>query len=124
LVETHFLRTMHSHSADSANTLRIANQAFSVLMILMIVKCKRALYPAWIDVRSETFGIFLIHPILIEIFLIAVAHSLVSKKIMITHNGPLTLLLATVTFVAIYVLSLVMTKQIRSVPFLRWTVGL
>jgi Acyltransferase family len=122
LVETHILRTKH-HSVDSANTLRIANQAFSVLAVLLIVKCKRSLYPASFNVRSETFGIFLIHPILIEIFIIATAGISQSTRAVILRNGPLLMLFAVVTFIMIYLLSVLITKQIRRVSFLRWVVG-
>ncbi len=123
LLETHVLRLMHPHSEDSANTLRIANQAYSVLVVLMIVKWKRALYPAAINVRVETFGIFLIHPILIEIFHLAVVQLPMSTRTRITTNGPLMILLAVVAFLIVYGLSLIATKQIRKVSSLRWMVG-
>jgi membrane-bound acyltransferase YfiQ involved in biofilm formation len=121
LVETHVLRLMHR--GDSANILRISNQVYAVLAVLMIVKCRRRLYPASIDVRAETFGIYLIHPILIEIYYIAAAHLPVPKGMRIDPNGPLTLLVGVAMFLAIYVLSLTATKQINKVSSLRWIVG-
>jgi Acyltransferase family len=123
LVETHILRRMHPHSQDSMNTLRIANQIFSVLAVLLIAKCKRPLYPSAFHVRAETFGIFLIHPILIEIFLLGTAHISPSTKLGIAKNGSLTMLLTVLAFVTVYVSSVFLTKQIRQISFLRWMVG-
>jgi Acyltransferase family len=123
LLETYILQRLHPHSGDAANTLRIANQAFSVFAILLIVKCRRRLYPLALDVRAETFGIFLIHPVLVAISKIAVLHVAPSKRMAITEDGPLTLLLSVATFVTIYIVSVLATKQIRRVSFLRWTVG-
>jgi membrane-bound acyltransferase YfiQ involved in biofilm formation len=123
LVETHILRRMHPHSRDSMNTLRIANQIFSVLAVLLIAKCKRSLYPSAFHVRAETFGIFLIHPILIEIFLLGTAHISPSTKLGIAKNGSLTMLLTVLVFVTVYISSVLLTKQIRQISFLRWMVG-
>ena len=119
--ELHMLRKLHSE--DSYNTLRISNQIFSVGVTLLIVKCKHALFPKRIDVRSETFGIFLIHPILIEVFQVANARIPVSVRDGIAANGPLLLILGVATFAVLYLLSLLLTKQIRRVSLLRWMVG-
>ena len=119
--ELHMLRRLQSE--DSYNTLRISNQAFSVLATLLIVKCKGALFPRSIDVRSETFGIFLIHPILIEVFLIVKARISDSTRDGIWADGPLRILMGVITFAAIYLSSLLLTKQIRRVSSLRWMVG-
>ena len=123
LVEIHVLRRVNPHSGDSANVLRIANQAYAVLVVLMIVKWRRALYPAVINVRDETFGIFLIHPILIEIFRVAGAHLPASTRMRFLTSGPLVILLAVVGFATLYISALIVTKQISKVSSLRWLVG-
>jgi surface polysaccharide O-acyltransferase-like enzyme len=92
-------------------------------MALWIVKCKDALFPKWMDVRSETFGIYLIHPILIEVFQIAQARIPVSTQDGISADGLLSILVKVVTFAAIYLSSLLLTKQIRRFYSLRWMVG-
>lgn len=118
-----FWRLQRQPDGDGYNTLRISNQAFSVLATLLIVKCKGTLFPKVVDVRSETYGIFLIHPILIEVIAIATARIPVSTLDRAKANGPLMLLLGVVTFVVLYVFSVLLTKQIRRVSWLRWTVG-
>ena len=121
IAEVHMLQRVGAD--DSFNTLRISNQIYSVVVALLIVKCKRALFPRRIDVRSETFGIFLIHPILIEVFQIGYARIPYSSQDGIRANGLLTILLSVVTFAVLYLFSVLLTKQIRRVPSLRWMVG-
>lgn len=121
LVEFSVLRKLNY--GDGYNTLRISNQAFSVLATLLIVKCKGALFPKMIDVRSETFGIFLIHPILLEVVQIGYARIPASVREGITANGSLLLFMGVVTFVAVYLFSILLTKQIRRASSLRWIVG-
>ena len=118
-----FWRLQRQPDGDGYNTLRISNQAFSVLATLLIVKCKGTLFPKVVDVRSETYGIFLIHPILIEVIAIATARIPASTLDSTKANGPLMLLLGVVTFAVLYVFSVLLTKQIRRVSWLRWTVG-
>jgi Acyltransferase family len=110
-------------SVNEFNTLRLSNQVFSVLMTMMIVKCRRPLFPGAIAVRTETFGLFLLHPILLEVF--QIFRDRLPDAVMkgIQANGVVLLALSLSTFVGIYLLSLILTKGIRRVPGLRWTVG-
>jgi hypothetical protein len=119
--EVHMLQRVGAD--DSLNTLRISNQIYSVVVALLIVKSKRALFPKRTDVRSETFGIFLIHPILIEVFQIGYTRISYSAREGIRANGPLTILLSVVTFAVLYLFSVLLTKQIRRIPSLRWMFG-
>lgn len=121
IAEFHMLERIGAD--DSLNTLRISNQIYSVVLVLLIVKSKRSLFPRGLDVRSETFGIFLIHPILIEAFQIGYARVSSSAREGIRANGPLTILLGLVTFVLLYLFSILLTKQIRRFPSLGWMVG-
>lgn len=121
LVEFHMLQKLTS--GDSFNALRISNQAFSVLATLLIVKSKGALFSKMIDVRSETFGIFLIHPILLQVVQVVYARIPLSTRVGITANGSLPLFFGFGTFAVVYLLSIVLTKQIRKVSALRWMVG-
>jgi hypothetical protein len=121
IAEFHMLERVGAD--DSLNTLRISNQIYSVAIALLIVKSRRALFPRSLDVRTETFGIFLIHPILIEVFQIGYARVSSSAREGIRANGPLTILLGVATFVVLYLFSVLLTKQIRRIPSLRWMVG-
>ena len=121
LGEMHLLRRLQS--ADEFNTLRLSNQAYSVLMMLLFVKSRRELFPKFVHVRTETFGIFLIHPILLEILQLRLAGLSEAARIGISERGWLVVLLSLLTFAATYLLSLALTKVIRRVPLLRWSVG-
>ena len=111
LVEFHILRGRGS--ADPLNSLRVSNQAFSVLVALAIVKCKRSLLPSWINVKRETFGIFLIHPILIELYQVCRTHISESLLDRARASAVLTIGLGVAFFLVIYITSLLHTKQIR-----------
>jgi probable poly-beta-1,6-N-acetyl-D-glucosamine export protein len=117
LAETYLLRKMHA--VDAANSLRISNQVFSVVAVLLIVKCKRAVYPSAIDVRSTTFGIFLIHPFLIRAFQVVTKHVDLGGK----ANGALMLAVGLLAVVVVYMCSLALTKLILRSHHLRWMVG-
>jgi len=121
LAEIHMLRGLRT--GEEFNTVRLSNQLFSVMVVMLIVKCTMTLYPKTIDVRAETFGIFLIHPILLEIF-IAVRDRVPDRTMLgIRGNGVLVISLGLATFGTIYLLSLLLTKVLRRVPYLKWTIG-
>lgn len=48
-------------SADPVNTLRVSNMAMSICLLLVMAKAERRIWPKCIDVRASTFGIYLIH---------------------------------------------------------------
>lgn len=120
MVETHFLNRMN---ADGSNSLRISNQVYAVLVALLIVKYKGRLYPRSLNVRAETFGIFLLHPILLEVSALVTRNISVETKLQVQANGPLVIGLGVLSFISIYLCAVLLTKLIRSVPRLSWTVG-
>lgn len=69
LAEAQFLTARHS--VENINTLRPSNQAFSILVVLLLVKIKSATWPAFIHVRQQTFGIYLVHPFLLRFGFVA-----------------------------------------------------
>ena len=121
LVEIHMLRGLRT--GEEFNTLRLSNQIFSVMVVMLIVKCKTTLFPKALDVRAETFGIFLIHPILLQIFIAVRDRVPDATMLRIRENGALLISLGLATFGTIYLLSLLLTKVLRRVPYLKWTIG-
>jgi peptidoglycan/LPS O-acetylase OafA/YrhL len=121
LAEIHVVRGLHT--GEEFNTLRLSNQVFSVAVVMLIVKCKTALFPRAIDVRAETFGIFLIHPILLQIFIAVRDRVPDTTMSRIRGNGVVLISLGLATFGTIYLLSLLLTKVLRRVPYLKWTIG-
>ncbi len=122
LVEYHVLARMHP-LGDPNNTLRISNQLFSVLATLMIVKSSLRLSPSFTNPRSDTFGIYLLHPILIDLLWIARSHTAPASIWRRDLTAPVALAVLAGLFVFVYLLSLLLAQQIGKVPGLRWSVG-
>ena len=54
---------------DGSNTLRLSNQVFAVLVVMVFVKLKKVASPRFVQVRRETFGLYLSHAMLLDIVL-------------------------------------------------------
>jgi hypothetical protein len=109
---------------DPTNTLRLTNQLFSLAVALVLFKLTRPTWPRFVDVRRQTFGLYLSHMIVMTVFL----HLF---KTVHRHLGtvfPLfgvdylfgVLLLIALT----YFTCLAITEGIARRPSLRWMVGL
>jgi hypothetical protein len=110
---------------DPMNTLRISNQAYSIAMVLLIVKLRRAVWPRTWDVRANTFGIYLIHSIILVLLLkipqLNVLRSLTGQTWGRTAGMAISLSLG--CFVATYGCSLFLTRWLLSRQGLCWLVG-
>ena len=122
LIEYRVLARMHP-LGDPNNTLRVSNQIFSVLATLMIVKSSLRLSPSFTNPRSDTFGIYLLHPILVDLLWIARAHAAPASIWRREVSGPVALASLAGIFLFVYLLSLLLAQQIGKVPGLRWSVG-
>jgi membrane-bound acyltransferase YfiQ involved in biofilm formation len=106
------------------NTLRLSNQFYSVLAVMAIAKLRSPLLPKFIRPRTETFGIFLIHPVLYQVWAMARHQLPLTSPLRNNVNGPLTLTLLFLTFALTYLASLWLTRRLGASPNLKWTVGL
>jgi membrane-bound acyltransferase YfiQ involved in biofilm formation len=104
------------------NTLRLSNQLYSVLAVIAIAKFRFPLMPKFIHPRTETFGIFLIHPVLYRIWLLTCHRLPLTSPL--HNNGPLTLSLVFLVFVLTYLASLWLTKRLGANQNLKWTIGM
>ena len=115
----------HLGSADPLNTLRLSNQIFSVAVVLLLLKVRKATSPGFVDVRRHTFGIYLSHSmvqiVLVSVLADALAHHPVAW-ILDTAMGRLGLWLAVTGMT--YGASLAITKWIDRRPRLRWAIGM
>ncbi len=105
-------------SGQGANTLRISNQIYSVLVVCAIAKFRRPLMPRFINPRTETFGIYLLHPVLCQVWWALL------KFLRPNGNGLLTLSLVFFTFTLVYLGSLWLTRKISARKKLKWMVGM
>jgi surface polysaccharide O-acyltransferase-like enzyme len=56
------------HAPDPLNGMRLSAQIFSVVAALMLFKFRAPTFPRFINVRAHTFGVYLIHPIVLIIW--------------------------------------------------------
>jgi len=107
------------------NTLRICNQVYAIVLVFAIFKLRMPVWPRWFNVRATTFGIYLIHPVILW-FLKNVSRQFVSHAL--TGESRLSASIVAVcltlcAFVFVYGCSLLLTKWLLGHPRLRWIVG-
>jgi len=123
LAESRFL--FAQGSIDPMNTLRISNQLYSVATVLAIVKLRRAVWPHFVDVRANTFGLYLTHTVVLAL-IAAMSRQLLphlaAPSWWIGNYG--ALLLLPLIFVVAYGGCLLIVRALLAYPRLRWTVGL
>jgi membrane-bound acyltransferase YfiQ involved in biofilm formation len=117
----------HLGSADPCNTLRLTNQFFSIVVVFILLKLRRATWPGFVNVRNHTFGIYLSHTIIL--ILLCDVFSIISQRFYGTSADVLTTSLAVgiagkIVFTAVtYILSLAVAKAFSANGSLQWVVG-
>jgi membrane-bound acyltransferase YfiQ involved in biofilm formation len=112
------------NNPDVLNTLRLSNQIFSVSVVLLIFKFSRATWPAFVDVRRDTFGLYLSHSILL-LFLVRWlknSRQWMSDSIYVRDVEGVMLWIA--VSVVTYMSCLMLTTWLANRPSLQWVVGL
>jgi membrane-bound acyltransferase YfiQ involved in biofilm formation len=110
---------------EPANSLRISNQIFSVAAVLLIFRARKPLWPRMVNVRANTYGIFLIHPFAIWILTSILRRTILGRVSGLTGGAHMAaaFCLLLVFFAATYGCSLALTRWLLKIPRLRWTVG-
>jgi len=123
LVEMRLLCVIGSN--DPANSLRISNQVYSVMVVLAIVRMRSAVWPRFINVRENTFGLYLTHAIALRFVVSAMTHAHVYPVASSTWEASMdALAFATAMFVITYAGSLVVVRTMMAHRSLRWAIGL
>jgi hypothetical protein len=117
------LLAAHNHPTPF-NTLRLSNQAFSICVALVFFKLRRATWPRIIDVRRDTFGLYLTHAIalLILMRIVKFFHRSMVGPVYILNVESVLLWIA--LFLLTYLSCLIVIKWLATKPSLQWTVGL
>ena len=116
---------------DTYNALQISNQIYAFTVLLILLKLPARLAPSFVDVRKDTYGIYLTHPVVALIGRRAI--NLVAgrsatgltlfRRLPELVHGPFARIgLWLVWTVLVYGTSLWITKKVRRSP-LAWTVG-
>lgn len=111
-------------SVDPLNSLRITNQLFSVMAVLFLYKFRRATWPGFVQVRDNTFGVYLLHPLTMFLlwpvlksrFLSPLVHRLAGGDV-----GGVALWAGSV--LCVYGGALCVTKLLVRQPSLSWLLG-
>ena len=108
------------HLADPLNTLRFCNQAYSILVVILLVRIKRATWPRSVDVGATTYGIHLTHSMVVAVLFAAAAPFVFKPDHVIGYAGVIAVwsILAPVS----YVTALLLAKMFGSLPW-PWIVG-
>lgn len=111
--------------SDSMNTLRISNQIYSVIIVLAIFKLSKAIWPSLVNVRTTTFGIYLIHTVVLLLLGGIVNHAILPPAVRAAWSlGPgIMVCLSLVVFAVTYGCSLGLTELLLKQSRLRWMVG-
>ncbi|MGA3343928.1 MAG: acyltransferase [Terracidiphilus sp.] len=107
------------------NTLRICNQAYSVILVLAIFKLRRPVWPRAVNVRATTFGIYLTHSIVMW-FLACIIRRVIGKAATGQTSGwaaATAVCLSLGLFALTYSGSLTLSGWLIGHPRLRWMVG-
>src|SRR5581483_10656628 len=119
LIETAILRAQNS--PDTLNSLRFANQVYSVLIVILLLRIRRRSWPSFVNVADTTYGVYLTHGAAMTV-LFAVA-----MKIVMVHGhvlAPAGILLMWVVLAPTgYFLALQLTRTFASTQRWAWVVG-
>ncbi len=112
-------------SPDPLNTLRLTNQIFSIVVVLLLLKLRHRSWPRFINVRDQTFGIYLAHPLILTIVFNLLKQALGVRTSHTVHYGILVSSTAWIVLsLATYSSCLMLTRWLGHRPLLRWTIGL
>jgi len=112
-------------SVDPVNTLRLSNQIYSLMFVLAILKLKHAMWPRFVDVRKHTYGLYLLHTIVLGFFCLKLQPILLPLGAAPWWIiGTVTLLLIPALFASVYGISLLLVRILLRFPMLRWMVGI
>lgn len=123
LGETVFLS--HIGSDDPSNTLRITNQLYSIAVTLCLFRIRHAVWPRFMDVRANTYGLYLTHMIALLPACTIVRETIVRLTLPeFWETAPGAVILSGSMFLLTYFGSLLLVRLMLLHPALRWTVGL
>jgi membrane-bound acyltransferase YfiQ involved in biofilm formation len=60
-------KILFDRSPDFLSSLRISNQVYSLAVFFALLKLKSPISPSWMDMRHETYGIYLIHWLILDL---------------------------------------------------------
>ena len=112
------------HAPDPLNTLRASNQVFSIVMVLLILKLRTATWLSFVNVRRDTYGIYLTHAMFLAICLNVlnqIRRSYFSARPI--HPDIRGILIWIGLSAVVYLGSLTITRLLAARPQLRWLVG-
>lgn len=116
------------------NTLRLSNQVYSLAVFVLLLRVRVPLFPRWMDVGRHTFGLYLVHWIVLDGAFIVTARALGAfahlpwtqvqdRALDLVTSSPLRLLLWLGLGAAVYGLSFAVTRALAAHSRWQRTVG-
>jgi hypothetical protein len=121
-LESHLLVVLNN--PDPANTLRATNQIFSICMVLVLFKLTSATWPRFIDVRRQTFGLYLSHIFVLHVLVNILKFASRYVRVALWTADIRAISLWIVLSLATYLCSLGITAWLAEKSNLSWIVGL
>ena len=112
-------------SVDPLNSLRLTNQIFSIMAVLFVYKFRHATWPDFVSVRDNTFGVYLLHPLMMMLLWpVLKSHLLAATVRRMAASDLGGVALWVFASVLVYAAALLLTKFLTSHKALRWLMGL
>ena len=112
-------------SVDPVTALRLTNQVFSVVAVLFIYRFRVATWPRFINVRENSFGIYLVHGlVLLIVFAGAKEHHVKGVALKLIGSGVGATFVWFIVSILTYFVSLMIVRLLLSRRSLRWTMGM
>ena len=107
------------YSDDLMNTLRLGNQVYSVVVVIILLRFKRVTWPKFVNVGAHTYGIYLTHTMALSTISVLAVHVIFAKG---QHLGPAVLVIMWMLLApAAYLLALLLTNLLGT-PW-PWVMG-
>jgi fucose 4-O-acetylase-like acetyltransferase len=109
--------------SDPLNTLRFSNQLYSLGVIFLLMRLQRPVWPSFLNVRTQMFGVYLIHPLVLR-FLLGLARSAshVFPSLSVPYSTAEMVTIGIALSTVVFSISAVLSRQIGQ-SRLGWLVG-
>jgi hypothetical protein len=119
--ETYLLTLLHS--TDPLDTLRITNQLFSLVVVLTFLKLEAPGSPGFINVREQTFGLYLTHGPVVSLVVATVKRITLLEESVLSRTVAGGLCIWAIVFALTYTSCVLITAVLSRHRRLSWTIG-
>lgn len=117
--------------ANTYNAMQLSNQLYACLILIVLLKVKVGLAPSFMDVRRDTYGIYLMHPVMAVVIRVCInawvganqaGETLFMRLPRVVQSPVYRIGLWFLMFAVVYGASFMLTRAVRA-SALAWIVG-